>query len=49
SIPVIKVNPAYSSSPYPYCDSILNEDTIRPRVKICNNCGFKADRMSLLS
>lgn len=43
-IPVIKVDPAYSSSLCPYCDSLLDEDAMRPRVKICNNCGFKADR-----
>ena len=43
-IPVVRVDPAYSSSPCPYCGSILDEDAMRPRVKICNNCGFKADR-----
>ena len=44
SIPVIKVNPAYSSSLCPYCGSLLDEDAMRPRVKICHNCGFKANR-----
>ena len=44
SIPVIKVDPAYSSSLCPYCGSLLDEDAMRPRVKICNKCGFRADR-----
>jgi|GEM_PF-87790 len=44
AIPVIKVNPAYSSSLCPYCGSLLDEDAMRPRVKICIKCGFKANR-----
>ncbi|MCD6158225.1 MAG: transposase [Euryarchaeota archaeon] len=43
-IPVIKVDPAYSSSLCPYCGSLLDEDAMRPRVKICHKCGFKANR-----
>jgi len=38
------VDPAYSSSLCPYCGSLLDEDAMRPRVKICNKCGFKANR-----
>jgi len=44
NVPLIKVNPAYSSSICPYCGSILDEDAMRPRVKVCHKCGFKANR-----
>ena len=43
-IPVIKADPAYSSSLCSYCGSLLDEDAMRPRVKICHKCGFKANR-----